>query len=104
MRWVFWIFIALVAIVAANFAVWNSHGVSLDLWPLPLAFDLPVFLAVLAPFGIGLLMGWLGSWFAHLPDRRARRRLQRHAETLAAELDRTKTAPPAAPPSRSLVA
>ena len=45
MRWVFWIFIALIAILAANFAVWNSHGVTLDLWPLPLAFDLPIFLA-----------------------------------------------------------
>jgi uncharacterized integral membrane protein len=101
MRWVFWSLVGLVAILAANFAVWNGAVVAFDLWPLPLAFDMPAFLAVLAPFAIGLMFGWLASWVAHLPNRRAHRLLAKRNQNLETELTRARTAPES---DRSLVA
>ncbi|HVJ54242.1 MAG TPA: LapA family protein [Aliidongia sp.] len=101
MRWVFWIIIGLIAILAANFAVWNGALVAFDLWPLPFAFELPAFLAVLAPLGIGLFAGWVGCWLAHLPARQARRRLAKQNQTLETELSRVRDT---AEPGRSLVA
>jgi lipopolysaccharide assembly protein A len=100
MRWVFWIIVGLIAILAANFAVWNGAAVALDLWPLPVAFDMPAYLTVLAPLALGILLGWLASWVAHLPARRARKRLTRHTENLETELSRARAAPA---PGRSLV-
>ena len=48
MRFLFWIVIAVVAVALALFAASNRTAVSLGLWPLSFAVELPLYLAVLA--------------------------------------------------------
>jgi uncharacterized integral membrane protein len=67
MRFLFWIVLALVALILILFAVSNRETVSLGLWLLPGAvIELPLYLLVLGTlifgFVVGELVGWIGSW------------------------------------------
>lgn len=46
-----------VALAVVVFALANRQLVTIDLWPLPFAVDLPVYLAVLGALALGLLVG-----------------------------------------------
>lgn len=46
-----------VALAVVVFALANRQPVTIDLWPLPFAVDLPVYLAVLGALALGLLVG-----------------------------------------------
>lgn len=45
------------ALAVVVFALANRQPVTLDLWPLPFAVDLPVYLAMLGALALGLLVG-----------------------------------------------
>lgn len=89
MKLLFWIFVALVAVVLALFAVTNREAASLGLWPLPYVLDLPLYLAIIAAMLIGFVAGALCVWIAGRHGRREGRRRGRRIAALERELAAT---------------
>jgi uncharacterized integral membrane protein len=76
MRLLFWIFVLIVALVLALFAVSNRATVALGLWPAPFLVEIPLYVAVLA----ALVIGGFAAWIA---GRRWRREARRHVRRIA---------------------
>ncbi|MCQ4162675.1 LapA family protein [Roseomonas sp. GC11] len=68
------------------FAISNTAPVSLLLWPLDLAWEVPLAGAVLGGAAIGFVLGALIAWGGALHYRRRARKMQRAAQLLEAEL------------------
>jgi uncharacterized integral membrane protein len=93
MRFLFWIVLALVALILILFAVSNRETVSLSFWLLPgAAVQLPLYLLVLGTlvfgFVVGELVGWIGGWRWRREARRGRERiamLERELEAAQAQ-------------------
>lgn len=103
MKFLWWILLALVALVLILFAVSNREAVSVALWPLPDAVQLPLYLVVLGSLVVGFLAGefvaWVRGWRWRREARRSRERIQTlEREIEAARLDRAERAPIAALP------
>jgi lipopolysaccharide assembly protein A len=64
-----WIIGLPLAVAVTVFAVANRAEIRFDLWPLPFGVDLPAYLAVLAPLGVGLAVGFLSGWATGLKAR-----------------------------------
>ncbi|HXC28913.1 MAG TPA: lipopolysaccharide assembly protein LapA domain-containing protein [Stellaceae bacterium] len=98
MKFLWWLILALVALVLILFAVSNREAVLVELWPLPLKLELPLYLVVLGMLVIGFFAGqfvtWIGGWRWRREARRSRERIAR----LERELDaaRAETRPPVA--------
>jgi lipopolysaccharide assembly protein A len=80
MKYLWWVVLALVAVVLILFAVSNRETVSLSLWLLPgAAIELPLYLLVLGTllvgFVVGELTGWIGGWRWRREARRSRDRI-----------------------------
>jgi Protein of unknown function (DUF1049). len=60
------IFSLVVALILTVFAVKNSQIVPIDLWPLPLQFNLTLSLVILGAFFTGLLCGGFLVWCKHV--------------------------------------
>jgi putative membrane protein len=80
MRLLFWIFVLIVALVLALFAVSNREMVALGWWPVPFLVEIPLYVAVLAALAVGFLLGELAAWIA---GRRRRREARRHTRRIA---------------------
>src|SRR5437667_12001725 len=89
MKFLFWMFVLLVAAVLALFAVSNRAGVALSLWPLPFLIEAPLYLIALGGALMGFLAGELAAWIAAARRRRELRRQRRHIAALEAELRAT---------------
>ena len=89
MKFVFWIFVLIVAFVLALFAVSNREMVSLGLWPVPFLVEIPLYVAVLAALAVGFLIGELAAWIAGRRWRREARRRARRITSLEDELRAT---------------
>lgn len=89
MKFLWWIVLALVALVLILFAVTNREAVSVGLWPLPSALDLPLYLVVLGTLVIGFFTGqlvtWVGGWRWRREARRSRERIAMLERELEAE-------------------
>jgi putative membrane protein len=90
MRFLWWIALALVAVILILFAISNRETVSLSLWLLPgAALELPLYLLVLGTlvvgFLIGQLAGWIGGWRWRREARRSRDRIAMLERELEAE-------------------
>jgi putative membrane protein len=96
MKFLFWLLIAFVAIVLALFAASNREAVTLALWPLDLALQLPLYVAILGAFLIGFLFGGLVAWNAGRHRRREARRRRRRITALEHELAATQAQLPEA--------
>jgi len=96
MKLLFWIFVALVALVMALFAVTNRAAVSFGLWPLPDVIELPLYLAVIAAMLIGFVAGALCAWIAGRHGRREARRRGHRIAALERELAATQAQLPGA--------
>jgi putative membrane protein len=81
MKLLFWIFVALVAVVMALFAVTNRMAVSFGLWPLPYVLELPLYLAIIAAMLVGFAAGVLCVWIA---GRHGRHEIRRRGARIAA--------------------
>ena len=99
MKFLFWIFIALVATVLALFAASNREIVALALWPFGAALQLPLYVAVIAAFLTGFVVGALAAWNAGRRWRREARRRRRRIAALEHELAATQAQLPGAVPS-----
>jgi lipopolysaccharide assembly protein A len=86
MRIVHWVLIAAGAVICAAFAISNRPMVSLGLWPLPFAVDLPLYLLVFAALLIGFVLGVIATWLGGRHRRRELRRSRRRIGTLEGEL------------------
>ena len=79
MKFLWWIVLALVAVVLMLFAASNRQVVSLALWPLPASVELPLYILVLATLVFGFVVGefsaWLRGWHWRREARRARDRI-----------------------------
>src|SRR5438552_3022559 len=100
MKLVFWIFVLIVALALALFAVSNRETVSLGFWPVPFLVEIPLYVAVLAALALGFLIGELAAWIAGHRWRREARRRARRIASLEGELRATKPQP-TAPTSRA---
>ena len=96
MRLLFWIVVALIAVVLASFAASNREGASLALWPLPFVLELPLYLAVLSALMTGFVIGALAAWLASRRWRRELRSRRRRVAALERELAATQARLPGA--------
>jgi putative membrane protein len=90
MKLLWWIVLAIVAVVLILFAVSNRQTVSLSLWLLPgAAIELPLYLLVLGTllvgFVVGELTGWIGGWRWRREARRGRERIAMLEREIEAE-------------------
>lgn len=91
-----WIVTLPLTLLAIDFAVSNRGPVTLALWPFPDRIDVPVFLAVLGPLGLGIVAGALAASVGALRARWLARRRGHRIAALTAELtalQRKETAP-----------
>jgi uncharacterized integral membrane protein len=113
MKLFFWIVGLPLLLVAGFFAVANRETVAVSLWPFAEGVQMPLFVAIAAPFYLGFALGALVAWGVSSRGRgRAReasRRataLQRENDTLKARVDEleARSAPAGVPavPSRSI--
>ncbi len=68
------------------FALSNTQGVRLGLWPTDLTLDLPLAVAVLAAMGIAFLIGAIVLWVSVLGARMRARRAEHTARLLEAQI------------------
>jgi uncharacterized integral membrane protein len=89
MRVLWWIVLALAALLLILFAVSNRAVVTIELWPLPDRAEMPLYLVVLgsliAGFFIGQLAAWIGGWRWRREARRSRDRIAALERELEAE-------------------
>ena len=98
MQLLFWFLVALVALLLALFAASNRDAVTLALWPMDLALQLPLYLAILGAFLIGVVFGGVAAWNAGRHWRREARRRRRRI-IVEHELTATQAQLPGALPS-----
>jgi len=87
MKLLWWIFLLPVIGIVAAFAVANRAPISIDLDPLPLVFDLPLYVALMAAVLTGLVIGGVSTWLAGGHWRREARHLRKNKKTLESEID-----------------
>lgn len=75
-----------VAVIAVTFAVANRHPVRIELWPLPVQVEAPLYLAVLGTFLLGIVLGAVAAWLGGRHWRSAARGNRRRAEALEREV------------------
>ena len=68
------------------FAVANRHALTLNLWPLPLEIDIPVYIAVLGALAAGMVIGGSAQLISDGKCRRRARADKRKASALERQL------------------
>ena len=86
MKLLWWILILPVIAVVAAFAVANRGIVSINLDPLPLAFDMPLYAALMVAVLAGLLAGGFSAWIAGGRWRRDTRRMRKDKKAMESEI------------------
>ena len=86
MKIIFWIFTLIVVIFTIDFVMTNNQAVTFGSWLLPWRAELPVGLAVLGAFALGLVIGGLLTWSTGGRARRRARLAERRVESLEREL------------------
>jgi uncharacterized integral membrane protein len=95
MKFLWWIVLAVVAVVLILFAISNREHVTLSVWLLPgAAIEMPLYLLVLGTlllgFVVGELTGWIGGWRWRREARRGRERIAMLEREI--EVERTRRA------------
>lgn len=89
MRILWWVVLALAALLLILFAVSNRAAVMIELWPLPDRAEMPLYLVVLGTLIIGFFFGqlvaWIGGWRWRREARRSRERITALERELEAE-------------------
>lgn len=110
MKHIRWILTLPVTVVVIAFAVANREFVPIDLWPLEVAVELPVFVLVLGSMLVGFAVGALAMWISAGKQRQRARALRRRLDKLERELQSRQdararaTARPGAPAPVALAA
>lgn len=82
MRYLYWLFLLILAAPAVVFALSNQETVIVQIWPLPFEIPIVTYLLVFIPFLVGFLVGGVVAWFG------AGRRRTRDARRKADEAER----------------
>lgn len=85
-KYLSWIVTLPLALVAVVFAVANRDAATLNIWPLGIALEAPLFILVLGSALIGLLAGGLIAWLSAGSSRQRRNEALRRAEAAEREL------------------
>jgi lipopolysaccharide assembly protein A len=104
MKFFFWFFVLLIALIVALFAVTNRESVPLGLWPFPFIVQAPLYVAILLSLLIGFLAGAIGGWAGGRQHRGESRRRRQRITALERELAATQARLPRseAPPGTAL--
>ena len=62
LSWASWLVMAPLFAASVVFALNNKSLVALDLWPFGLMVELPIYLAMFAVLGVGVLIGGFVAW------------------------------------------
>jgi uncharacterized integral membrane protein len=85
-KYLSWIITLPLIAVAVIFSVNHRQPVEIDLWPLPLAIEPPVYLVVLLAVFIGFLLGGSIDWWSQGRNRRTARWRRYRIEELEREV------------------
>ena len=80
MRYVYWLFLLILAAPAVMFALSNQETVIVQIWPLPFEIPIVTYLLVFIPFLIGFLVGGVVAWFGAGASRKRARDARSRAE------------------------
>lgn len=80
MRYVYWLFLLILAAPAVVFALSNQETVIVQIWPLPFEIPIVTYLLVFVPFLVGFLIGGVVAWFGAGASRRRARDARQKAE------------------------
>ena len=86
MKYLSWIITLPLLAIAVIFSVNHRQPVEIDLWPLPLAIEPPLYLVVLLAVFLGFLIGGLIDWTAQGRNRRTARWRRYRIEELEREV------------------
>lgn len=86
MKYVSWIVTLPLIAIAIVFSVNHRQPVEIDLWPLPLAIEPPLYLVVLLAVFIGFLLGGSIDWLSQGRNRRTARWRRYRIEELEREV------------------
>ena len=86
MKYLSWILTVPLAIVAVVFAISNRAGTTLNLWPLGITVEAPLFILVLGSALVGLIVGGFIAWLSAGATRQRRRAAVHRAEAAEREL------------------
>jgi uncharacterized integral membrane protein len=87
-----WILTVPLMIVAVVFAITNRAGATLNLWPLGITVEAPLFILVLGSVFVGLLVGGTIAWMSAGTARRRAREARHRAEAAEREVMRLRNA------------
>lgn len=94
MRYIYWLFLLILAAPAVMFALSNQETVIVQIWPLPFEIPIVTYLLVFIPFLVGFLVGGVVAWVGAGTNRK-RARDARHkaddAERKARQLEQELT-------------
>lgn len=77
------IILALVGLVVIVFlSIDNRQIVDFGLWPLPYAYQVPLYWIILGSLAVGVILGGLTSWLSHVSARGQTRELRRKVGTI----------------------
>ncbi len=91
MKHISWIITLPLLAIAVIFAVNHRQTVEIDLWPLPLAVDPPMYLIVLGAIFVGFVLGGGVVWWSQGRNRRRAREFRVRAQEAEYELSVVKT-------------
>jgi uncharacterized integral membrane protein len=94
-----WIWTLPLMVVAVIFAIANRESVMLDLWPLEISIQAPLFILVLGSVAVGLFAGGVAVWFSGGHTRRQARAARRQVAELERELANLRHAYDKVPPA-----
>ena len=94
-----WIWTLPLMVVAVIFAIANREAVKLDLWPLEISIQAPLFILVLGSVAVGLFAGGVAVWFSGGHTRRQARAARRQVAELERELANLRHAYDKVPPA-----
>lgn len=98
MRIISRLFLVLLGAVVVLLALANRAPVTINLEPLPFVIETPLFVALLALFALGFIVGAGGTWWSGRARRKEARQWRRHAKSAALEAPGGKEpAPPQLP-------
>lgn len=66
MKYLNWVFVLALTVVAVLFALSNMHVVDLSFWPLPYTAALPVFSWIMIAFVVGFFCGGIVIWWRNV--------------------------------------
>ena len=90
MKHLSWIILFPLAILLIVFSVTNRAPVTIDLWPIPIMIDVPLFALVFAALLVGVVWGGISAWLNGSKVRRTARLKSREANLATAESRRLK--------------